>query len=280
MALYVNTNVSSLNAQRQLLTSTLGLNQAFQRLSSGYRINSAADDAAGLQISNRMTAQVTGLNQAVRNANDGISVAQVAEGAMQEIGGMLQRMRELVIQSDNGINSTQDREAIQAEIGALRTEVDRIAQTTTFSGRPILDGSLATAGLNFLIGPNGSAGERISLTVASATVADLGIEETQIDVREGSGLEVADMIESLDNAIRDLGSSRASLGAKQNRLQSTIANLSNIAENVSAARSRIMDTDFAAETAKLVRFQIMQQASVAVLAQANQGPSLALSLLG
>lgn len=279
MALYVNTNVASLNAQRQLLTSGLGLDQAFKRLSSGYRINSAADDAAGLQISSRMTAQITGLNMAVRNAQDGISFARVTEGAMQEVSTMLQRMRELVIQSDNGLNSAQDKEAIQDEITALRTEVDRIADTTTFSGRLILDGSLAVDGLSFLVGSTGHPSERVRLTVASAKSADLGITAATVDVREGAGISTDDMIASLDSAIGAIGSSRAGLGAKQNRLQSTIANLSNVSENVSAARSRIMDTDFAAETAKLVRFQIMQQASVAVLAQANQGPSLVLSLL-
>lgn len=280
MALYVNTNISSLNAQRQLLTSTLGLNQAFQRLSSGFRINSAADDAAGLQISNRMTSQVNGLNQSVRNAYDGISVAQVGEGAMQEVTSMLQRMRELVVQSDNGINSAADRTAIQSEIGELQKEIDRVAQSTAFSGRKLLDGSLATDGVNFLVGPNGNPAERVNIKFASVTTDALGIDSTAIDVTEGSGLSAQDMLATLDNALSDVGRSRSALGAKQNRLQSTISNLSNIAENVSAARSRIIDTDFAAETAKLVRFQIMQQASVAILAQANQRPASVLSLLG
>ena len=280
MALYVNTNVASLNTQRQLMTSSLGLNQAFQRLSSGFRINSAADDAAGLQISTRMSSQINGLNQSVSNAYDGISVAQVAEGAMQEVTSMLQRMRELVVQSDNGINSAQDRDAIQLEIGALQEEIDRIAQTTSFSGKKLLDGSLATEGLNFLVGPNGTAAERINLKVAGVSSSNLAITAAELDVREGAGLSVEDMLESLDSAISLVGRSRASLGAKQNRLQHTISNLSNISENMSAARSRIMDTDFAAETAKLVRFQIMQQASIAILAQANMRPQAALSLLG
>lgn len=280
MALYVNTNISSLNAQRHLMNSTLGLNQAFQRLSSGFRINSVADDAAGLQISNRMTSQINGLNQAVRNANDGISVAQVGEGAMQEVTNMLQRMRELVVQSDNGINSATDKEAIQAEITQLQKEIGRVAETTSFSGRKLLDGSLANTGLNFLLGANGTAAERVNIKFASMTVEDLGIDDTVLDVREGSGLEVVDMLSALDSAIGDVGRSRAALGATQNRLQSTIRNLTNVSENVSAARSRIMDTDYAAETAKLIRFQIMQQASVAILAQANQRPAAALSLLG
>lgn len=280
MALYVNTNIASLNAQRQLMASTLGLNTAFQRLSSGLRINSAADDAAGLQISTRMTAQINGLNQGVRNAYDAISVAQVAEGAMQEVTTMLQRMRVLVVQSDNGINSADDREAIQLEIRELQAEIDRVAQTTSFSGKKLLDGSLDTDGLNFLVGANGTAAERINLTVAGTSTADLGITETALDVRDGSGLTVEDMLQSLDDAILTVGRSRASLGAKQNRLQHTINNLTNISENISAARSRIMDTDYAAETANLVRFQIMQQASIAILAQANMRPQAALSLLG
>lgn len=280
MALYVNTNIASLNAQRQLMASTLGLNTAFQRLSSGLRINSAADDAAGLQISTRMTAQINGLNQGVRNAYDAISVAQVAEGAMQEVTTMLQRMRVLVVQSDNGINSADDREAIQLEIRELQAEIDRVAQTTSFSGKKLLDGSLDTDGLNFLVGANGTAAERINLTVAGTSTADLGITETALDVRDGSGLTVEDMLQSLDDAILTVGRSRASLGAKQNRLQYTISNLTNISENISAARSRIMDTDYAAETANLVRFQIMQQASIAILAQANMRPQAALSLLG
>ncbi|RUO26387.1 flagellin FliC [Aliidiomarina minuta] len=280
MALYVNTNISSLNAQRQLLLSSIGLNTSFQRLSSGFRINSAADDAAGLQISTRMTSQINGLNQAVRNAYDGISVAQVAEGSMQEVTNMLQRMRELVIQSDNGINSAEDRTAIQSEITELQSEIDRIASTTQFSGRNLLDGSLATDGLSFLAGTTGAAAERISMTIASVAVADLGVDLGAVDVTEAAANDVADMLSAIDNAIGTVGSSRASLGAKQNRFQSTINNLSNISENISAARSRIMDTDYAAETAKLVRFQIMQQASVAILAQANQRPSMVLSLLG
>ena len=199
---------------------------------------------------------------------------------MQEVTSMLQRMRELVVQSDNGINSAQDREAIQLEIGALQEEIDRIAQTTSFSGKKLLDGSLATEGLNFLVGPNGTAAERINLKVAGVSSSNLAITAAELDVREGAGLSVEDMLESLDSAISLVGRSRASLGAKQNRLQHTISNLSNISENMSAARSRIMDTDFAAETAKLVRFQIMQQASIAILAQANMRPQAALSLLG
>lgn len=278
MSLYVNTNVSSLNAQRQLMTSTNGLNTAFERLSSGFRINSAADDAAGLQITNRMTSQVKGLDQAVRNANDGISVAQTAEGAMQEVTNILQRMRELVIQADNGINNEDDRGAIQDEIDELKLEMDRIKDTTTFSGTNLLGGDYAAT---FRVGPGSSEDEQIRITID----IDLGSEDLvdDIDVSGEDAPEAATfttMIDQLDNAIKEVGAERAKLGATQNRFQSTIANLTNISENVSAARSRILDTDFAAETAQLTRFQITQQASTSILAQANQRPQAALSLLG
>ncbi|MCL5255595.1 MAG: flagellin FliC [Gammaproteobacteria bacterium] len=295
MSLYVNTNVSSLNAQRQLMTSGQGLNTAFERLSSGFRINSAADDAAGLQISNRMTSQINGLNQAVRNANDGISVAQVAEGALQESTNMLQRMRELVIQADNGVNGDAERTAIQGEITQLRTEINRVAQTTEFSGQKILygaadDGADADKTFSFLVGATGDANEKIDVTISAMNTANLGadglanldaitVENTAAPgapaIIQSSELQ----LQSIDEAIRQVGEQRSNLGAVQNRFQSTISNLSNVSENVSAARSRIMDTDFAAETAQLTKFQITQQASTAILAQANQRPQAALSLL-
>ncbi|RAK00737.1 flagellin [Aliidiomarina maris] len=286
MSLYVNTNVSSLNAQRQLMTSGNGLNTAFERLSSGFRINSASDDAAGLQITNRQTSQINGLNQAVRNANDGISLAQVAEGALQETGNMLQRMRELVVQADNGINEDEDLIAIQEEITQLQAEIDRVAGTTEFSGKNVLDGELD---VGFLVGSRGTSEERITVQLSAdgsgTTVAfdssGLGIDDSVIDVTGlGSGAApVQAALSAIDSAIATVGSARAELGAIQNRFQSTIANLSNVVENVSAARSRIQDTDFAAETANLTKFQITQQASTAILAQANQRPQAALSLL-
>lgn len=276
MSLYVNTNVSSLNAQRQLMTSTNGLNTAFERLSSGYRINSAADDAAGLQITNRMTSQINGLNQAVRNANDGISVAQTAEGAMQETTNMLQRMRELVVQADNGINNEDDLAAIQEEIAEISAEIDRIANTTQFSGTNLLTGDYDAT---FLVGANGGEDEQVTITIGNMNAETLGVETDDIDV-EDAAFDSEAALTAIDEAIQTVGSQRSELGAIQNRLQSTIANLSNISENVSAARSRIMDTDFAAETANLTKFQITQQASTAILAQANQRPQAALSLLG
>lgn len=272
MSLYVNTNISSLNAQRQLINSASALDVTFQRLSSGFRINSAADDAAGLQITNRMTSQIEGLNQAVRNAQDGISLAQVAEGAMQEITNSLHRIRQLAIQSQNGVNATADRVAIQMEVSALKTEINRIASASEFGGVKILDGSFEGT---FLVGAN--AGQNISVVLdRNFNVAGLGLTSLNVDTFAGAAKALVD----LDDAISSIGSYRARLGAVQNRFQSTIRNLTNISENVSTARSRIMDTDFAKETAELTRNQILQQASTSILGQANQRPQAALSLLG
>ncbi|MCY7294538.1 flagellin N-terminal helical domain-containing protein [Alteromonas sp. a30] len=275
MTLFVNTNVSSLNATRQLFNSNLSLNTAFERLSSGFRINSAKDDAAGLQISDRMTAQIQGLNQAVRNANDGISLAQTAEGALSETTTALQRIRVLAVQSQNGINSSADRLALQKEVSALKQEISRIATTTQFAGVTILDGSYSAV---FLVGAN--AGQSISVNISrpGGGYGTSGLGLANLTVGTAGGASAA--LTSIDSAISIIGGIRADLGAIQNRFQSTIRNLSNISENVSAARSRIKDTDFAIETAELTRAQILQQASTTVLSQANQRPQAALSLLG
>ncbi|MFT4808671.1 MAG: flagellin [Paraglaciecola sp.] len=273
MSLFVNTNVSSLNATRQLFTSNNNLNTAFERLSSGFRINGAKDDAAGLQISNRLTTQILGLNQAVRNANDGISLSQTIEGALAETTSALQRIRVLAVQSQNGINSSTDRVALQKEVTALKNEMSRIASTSQFGGVNVLDGAFSSA---FLVGAN--AGQTISVNVER--IGGFG----------ASGLNVADVsvltegqasaaMAAITEAISIINAQRADLGAIQNRFQSTIRNLSNISENVSAARSRIRDTDFAVETAELTRWQIIQQASITVLGQANQRPQAALQLL-
>lgn len=283
MSLFVNTNVSSLNAQRQLFSTGNNLNTAFERLSSGFRINSAADDAAGLQITDRMTSQIQGLNQAVRNANDGISLAQTAEGAMQETTTALQRIRTLAIQSQNGINSSSDRLALQKEVSALRTEISRIATTTQFAGVEVLSGAFSA---RFLVGAN--AGQTISVNLSTQALQRAGVDGfsatglriTGTDVDVLTETNASRMLSKVDNAISAIGGMRADLGALQNRFQSTIRNLSNISENVSAARSRIKDTDFATETAELSRNQILQQASTTILAQANQRPQAALSLLG
>ncbi len=274
MALFVNTNVSALNAQRQLINSGKSLDVSFQRLSSGFRINSAADDAAGLQISNRLTSQIQGLDQAIRNANDGISLSQVAEGAMDEITTALQRIRVLSVQSQNGINSSGDRLALQKEVSALKTEISRIATTTQFGGVKLLDGKYSST---FLVGAN--AGQNISVNISRAGggYGTSGLKLSTLSIATLSGASAA--LTAIDSAITVIDSKRADLGAIQNRFQATIRNLSNIVENVSSARSRIKDTDFAKETAELTRSQILQQASTTILSQANQRPQSALSLL-
>lgn len=270
--LFVNTNASSLNAQRQLLSSGSLLDTTYKRLSSGFRINSAADDAAGLQISNRLTSQINGLDQAVRNANDGISIAQVAEGAMDEITTNLQRMRTLIVQSENGLNSAEDKTAIQKEIAQLKTEIARIAETTEFGGIKLLDG---TAGqTSFLVGAN--AGQTIDVDLSN-DLSDTGLSIDGVDVTTGTS---ADNLDAIDAALKSVGGFRADLGAIQNRFQSTIRNLTNVSENVSQARGRITDADFAKETANLIKAQTLQQMAATVLAQANQRPGIALQLLG
>ena len=398
MSLFVNTNISSLSAQRQLFDSSKQLDQAFERLSSGFRINSASDDAAGLQISERLLSQVSGLNQAVRNANDAISVTQTADGALSETIGNLQRLRQLAIQSQNGINSLADITALQKEAQELNEEIYRISNDTQFAGQNLLDGTYSAA---FLVGANAGQTITISLTQFSAAgfgpqgalipnpnlisgtsgyvkpenvsgAADLqttgglgflidddrladaekrvynlavsydggksyseislnltepgfGLEEFASALNEAGGgnlwsassadvsptgsindfriaapdqqtidelfpspiffrnevgiYESENILPAIDRAISRFGNIRSELGALQNRFQSTIRNLSNVSENLSASRSRINDTDYARETANLSRNQIIQQASTAVLAQANQKPQLALSLI-
>jgi len=271
MSLFVNTNVSSLNAQRQVFNVSNSLSTSFERLSSGFRINSAADDAAGLQISERMTSQIQGLDQAARNANDAISVVQTAEGALDETTTALQRIRTLAIQAQNGVNTNTDIEALSSEITALKEEIDRISNTTQFAGKNLLDGSFNA---DFLVGAN--AGQTVNVAISDAFDTGAG----SLNVQETLGNSADALLGEVDAALSKIGTQRADLGALQNRFQSTIRNLSNISENVSAARSRIQDTDFATETANLTRNQIMQQASTTVLAQANQRPQAALSLLG
>jgi flagellin len=287
MALFVNTNTSSLNAQRQLFNSGNSLDVAFKRLSSGFRINSAADDAAGLQISNRLTSQINGLDQASRNANDGISLAQVAEGAFDEITTSLQRMRTLAVQAQNGISNADDVAALQKEFSALKVEITRIANTTEFGGTKLLSGNFST---KVLVGAQATDNDFISVnikassTTAGWTAAGLGLGAAGANgLGFTSGVGVTGAVAAMtaiDNAIKAVDGKRADLGAVQNRFQATIRNLTNISENVSSARSRIRDTDFAKETAELTRTQILQQTSTTVLSQANQRPQAALSLLG
>ena len=306
MALYVNTNVSSINAQRKLSNATLNLNVSYQRLSSGLRINSAKDDAAGLQIADRLTTQINGLNQGNRNTNDGIALAQTIEGALDETTNMLQRIRVLAVQSANGTNSAADRKAIQEEVSQLSAEITRIAKQTTFAGQQILDGAVGLipnqgnnkGKLVFQVGAN--AGNTLILAWSSAfTVSTIasqaGIQAGDIGATGKKGLVKSGAVvrfgvstvsvatatlANIDSMIQAVDSKRANLGALQNRMESTIRNQANISENQSDARSRIRDTDFASETAALTQNNIIQQASQSVLAQANQRPVIALSLLG
>ena len=291
MALTINTNVASLNAQRNLGNSQSALSKSMERLSSGLRINSAKDDAAGLAISDRMTSQIRGINQAVRNANDGISLAQTAEGAMGEVTNILQRMRELAVQSANDTNSTEDRASLQDEVSQLQEELDRIANTTDFNGTKVLQGVATGSGsgaggvssLTFHVGANGTSSDQISigLTALDMTAAPLGVNASSVNIGStftASG--IGTVLSAIDGAISKVDQARGSLGAVQNRFESTISNLSNIAENVTAARSRILDADIAQETSNMTKQNILQQAGVSILAQANQAPQLALSLLG
>ena len=274
MALSINTNVASLNAQRNLGASQSSLGTAMQRLSSGMRINSAKDDAAGLAISNRMTSQVRGLNQAVRNANDGISLAQTAEGAMNEITNILQRMRELSVQSASDTNNDTDRTSIQAEVKDLVAEIDRIASTTEFNDTKLLSGGFSNKVVQ--VGAKGGGANEIKISIAAMTAGTLSVSGLSVSAQASASTA----INTIDEAITKVDTARGTLGAVQNRLESTIANLSNVSENVSAARSRILDADIAQETSNMTKFNILQQAGVSILAQANQAPQLALSLLG
>ena len=274
MAVVINTNVASLNAQRNLNKSQLGLNKSMQRLSSGLRINSAKDDAAGLAISDRMTSQIRGLNQAQRNAQDGISLAQTAEGALVETTNLLQRMRELSVQSANDTNSSTDRASLDAEFSQLQSEIQRIADNTEFNGRTLLNGS-ATAGLTFHVGAN--AGETITVSVNSMGLTGLGVDSGDAGITTQSAADAA--ISTIDSSISLVDTERGKLGANMNRLESTIANLSNVSENLSASRSRIMDADIAQETSAMTKNNILQQAGISVLSQANQTTQLALGLL-
>lgn len=282
MALTVNTNVASLNTQRNLNTSAKGLDTSLQRLSTGYRINSAKDDAAGLQIATRMTSQIRGQTMAIKNANDGISIAQTAEGAMQEQTNILQRMRELAVQSRNDSNSASDRIALNKEFAAMSDELTRIANSTQLNGKNLLDGTGAT--MTFQVGSNSGGMNQISIDLSSkfdaATLvvdkANVAITGTTSDEAEASFQKA---VTNIDAALQTINTSRADLGAAQNRLTSTINNLQNINENAGAALGRVQDTDFAAETAQLTKQQTLQQASTSVLAQANQLPSAVLKLL-
>jgi flagellin len=272
MGLRVNTNVASLTAQRNLAAVSGRLQGNFARLSSGLRIATAADDAAGLGISERMRSQIRSYAVAGRNAQDGVSLAQTAEGALQEVSNNLTRMRELAVQSSNGTLTTTDRATLDAEFQQLVTEIDRVAGEATFNGVTLLDGT--TSSLDIQVGIN--SGDTITVNLADTTAATLGIDTLDVTSVANSGLAMT----AIDTAIDSVSTSRGELGAIQNRLNSAIASISSTRENLSAAESRIRDVDVAAETADLTRNSILQQAAVSVLAQANVQPQLALNLLG
>ena len=282
MALTVNTNTTSLGVQKNLNRASDALGTSMTRLSSGLKINSAKDDAAGLQIATRMTSQIRGQTMAIKNANDAISIAQTAEGAMQEQTNILQRMRELAVQSRNDSNSEEDRNALNKEFAAMSDELTRIANSTQLNGKNLLDGTAGT--MTFQVGSNTGTSNQITITLASGfDAATLSVGSGTIAISGTSANIEANFsaaVTAIDAALQSINSSRADLGAAQNRLTSTINNLQNINENAEAARGRVQDTDFAAETAQLTKQQTLQQASTSVLAQANQLPSAVLKLLG
>lgn len=280
MAQTINTNVASLNAQRNLSASQNSLGTTLQRLSSGLRVNSAKDDAAGLAIAERMNTQVKGMNVAIRNANDGISLAQTAEGALGKIGENLQRMRELGVQAANDTNDASDRTMLDAEYKQLALENERIIGNTKFNGQELLTGAGGDSGtFAFQVGANTSADNQISITTTDIAT-DMGTNTQGGAATLGADSTSAlGAVDDVDAAITAINTARANFGASQNRFDAVISNLQVASENQSAARGRIMDADFATETANLSRTQILQQAGTAMLAQANSLPQNVLSLL-
>jgi flagellin len=284
MAQTINTNLVSLNAPRTLSSSQGALATSMQRLSSGLRVNSAKDDAAGLAIAERMSAQTRGMNVAMRNANDGISMAQTAEGALGKTGEILQRMRELAVQSSNATNSTSDKASLDSEFGELAKEIQRVFASTTFNGRKIIGDDAGPQ--IFQVGSNTSAENQITVTTTDMTAEPLLTDVAGTDtsgagraVITGNSAAVLLVIDDIDAAINKVSSERSVLGASQSRFESAISYLQISTENQAAARSRIMDADFAIETSNLSRSQILSQAGSAMLAQANQLPQSVLSLL-
>ena len=283
----INTNVASLNAQRNLAMSTTSLSTSMQRLSSGLRVNSAKDDAAGLAIAERMNAQVRGMNVGMRNANDGISMAQTAEGALGKVGDALQRMRELAVQARNSTNSDADKTSLDKEFGELAKEIQRVLGGTTFNGKSILGAQAGS--LTFQVGANTTANDSIDIVTSNMTTAteitsvagtygSVDTSRAKIDSSANSAA-LATVINNIDTALDKVNSERATMGASQSRFDAVVASLQINIENQSAARSRIMDADFAIETANLSRAQILQQAGNAMVAQANQLPQQVLTLL-
>ena len=280
MSLSINTNVHSLFAQRSLSSSQGTLGTSLERLSTGLRINSAKDDAAGLFISQKQTSDIRGIDQSIRNAGDGISLAQTAEGALSQISSSVQRIREIAVQSSNA--TLEDRTGLQKEVDQLTQEISRIVQTTTFNGTSLFDVA-GTSSLTFQVGQDGNANNQVSLTLSGMTGGLISAYASSLTatgtVNVSSAATASAALSTLETDIDDISKQRATFGAVQNRFESVISNLSNYSENLTSSRSRILDTDFASETANLTKAQILQQASTSILAQANQLPQSALSLL-
>jgi len=270
----VRSNVGSLLAQANLSGSVAAQQKSISRLSSGLRVQSAADDAAGLAISEDFKASIRSLDQARRNANDGVSLVQTADGSLKEVGGLLTRMRELSVQARNGTLNDTQRGFLDDEFSELRNEIDRIVQTTEFNGVSLLNGDQAS-GLDFQVGEGTTTNDRLTVSIATTSASALGIDASSISTTGGADTAIA----ALDTAIQRVSTRRAGLGSMQNRLNTTTSNLQTYAANLAAANSRIVDVDVASEAAELTKSQILVQSGVAMLAQANQGPSLALSLL-
>ena len=280
----INTNINSLISQNALTRNNRALSSSMEQLSTGKRINSAADDAAGLAISNKMTAQIRGLNQAVRNANDGISMLQTAEGATQEITNMLQRMRELAVQAANDTYQASDRSALNAEVKELQSEISRIGKNTEWNGMKLFTaqtagsaGGIGTLGnVRLQVGVDGDSTDRIAVQLNKIDTTTLGVSAISLK----SAASASSALQSLDKAIGMIDTDRATFGATINRLTYAVDNLTNVSQNANASRSRILDTDYAKASAELARTQIIQQAATAILAQANQSQQSVLKLLG
>ena len=282
MGFSIRSNPMSLNAQKVLRGNQAQLNSSLERLSSGFRINKAADDAAGLAISENFRAQIKSFDQARRNANDGVSMLQVAEGAMSEVSNVLTRMRELAVQSSNDSLIGRDRSFLNSEFSALKSEIDRISEVTEFNGKFLVNGNLSATGVDFQIGIEATANDRLTVTIADIGTAAIGssgsstLNNTQLTEKTSS----RNALDVIDAAINDIAQQRSNIGAHQNRLNSTIVNLSNSSENITASNSRIRDVDVASESANMTRNQILVQAGSSMLAQANQAPQMAMQLLG
>jgi len=298
----INTNISSIQAQTAMRATRASTEKAMERLSTGLKINHAGDDAAGLAISSRMTSQIKGLNMAVKNAQDGISLTQTAEGALGEVQNMLQRMRELSLQAASDTNSGDDRAYLQTELKALSTEIDRVAATTTFNNQKLFSGSdfgtfapasgtasvtnPSTVTLKIQVGSNTGASDAVEITLQETSAADLGIKVTAVggtnasgELQFDTGAHALDAVTAVDAALKNVTNLRSSFGAIQNRLEHTVSNLTNISTNTELARSRIQDADYAQETSNMTRGQILQQAGTAMLAQANRMSQSVLQLL-